>query len=512
MTSESTCGAVYLVGAGPGSPGLLTLRGMECLQRADVVYYDYLVNPQILRHVKAQAERICLGQHGRSKIWPQHEINQAIVERARAGQCVVRLKGGDPAVFARAAEETEALRSADISFEIVPGITSALAAGSFAGIPVTDRQLSSAVALIAGHQQTGASDAALDYEAVARFPGTLVFYMGVTTVQTWTAALLEHGKPADTPVAIVRRCSLPDQIVIRTTLRQVCDELTPSSRLRPPVIVIIGAVAGQDLGISWFEKRPLFGQTILATRPRDQSLDLRSQSGDLERQLAELGANVLEQPAIHIQAPDDWSDVDDCIARIADFDWIVFSSANGVRFLLDRVQTLGKDMRHLGSAQLAVIGPGTAHELTRYHLRADVRPEAFRAEALADVLSPRADGKRFLLVRASRGREVLAEQLRAAGAEVRQTVAYRSQDVERPDPEVLSQLRDGRIDWITVTSSATARSLANLFGDQLKRTRLASISPITTDTLRTIGLEPAAEATSHTMSGVVQAIVKTVQS
>ena len=221
---------------------------------------------------------------------------------------------------------------------------------------------------------------------------------------------------------------------------------------------------------------------------------------------------MLEQPAIHIQAPDDWSDVDDCIARMADFDWIVFSSANGVRFLLNRVQTLGKDMRHFGTVQLAVIGPGTADELTRYHLRADVRPEVFRAEALADVLSPRADGKRFLLVRASRGREVLAEQLRAAGAEVRQTVAYRSQDVERPDPEVLSQLRDGRIDWITVTSSAIARSLANLFGDQLKRTRLASISPITTDTLRTMGFEPAAEATSYTMSGVVQAIVKTVQS
>ncbi len=502
MTSGSkSSGTVYLVGAGPGDPGLITLRGIECLQRADCVLYDYLVNPRILHHARPEAERICLGRHGRSRIWSQEEVNREIVRRALDGQCVVRLKGGDPAVFARVAEETDALHAAGIPFEIVPGITAALAAGSFAGIPVTDRRLASAVALVTGQQGGGKGEPPLDYEAIARFPGTLVFYMGVTTVRSWTEALLAHGKPAKTPAAIVRRCSLPDQIVIRTTLDHVAAELTPATRLRPPVVVIVGEVAGCEQGISWFERRPLFGHTILVTRPEEQA-------ADLERPLSELGAQVLSQPAIRIDPPDDWSDVDQCLADLPDYDWLVFSSANGVRYLLDRLRDTGRDLRALGGVKLAAIGPGTDRELGRYHLRADLQPEAFRAESLAESLAPYADGGRFLLARASRGREVLAEQLREAGAKVSQTVVYHSRDVREPDREIRRQLQGGRIDWVTVTSSAIARSLAAMFGDDLHRARLVSISPITSSTLRQLGFEPSAEATTYTMPGVVEALVQ----
>lgn len=497
-------GRVYLVGAGPGDPGLITLRGVECLVQADVVLYDYLVNPQILRHLRPGAERICLGQHGRSRIWPQDEINQSLLAFAAAGKCVVRLKGGDPAVFARGAEECRALAEAGISFEIVPGITAGLAAGSYAGIPLTHGELASAVALIAGQERGDKADSSLDFAALARFPGTLVIYMGVTTVQHWTSALLAHGKSPQTAVAIVRRCSMPDQQVIRCQLDQVAEHLSPASKMRPPVVVIIGDVASLDTSISWFERRPLFGVRVLVTRAA-------LQAGELEQRLTELGAGVLCQPAIQIAPPDDWSDTDDCIDRLSEFDWLVFSSANGVRFFLERVRDRGYDLRRLGAVRLAAIGPGTARELDRYYLRTDLQPDEFRAEALADALAEVASGARFLLVRASRGREVLAPRLAAAGGVVRQVVAYRSLDVSQADEHVLREWNADNVDWVTVTSSAIARSLVALLGhDQLQRVRLASISPLTSATLRELNLEPAAEAETYTMAGVVDAICRAV--
>jgi uroporphyrinogen III methyltransferase/synthase len=497
-------GRVYLVGAGPGDPGLITLRGVDCLAQADVVLYDYLVNPQVLRHVRPGAERICLGQHGRSRIWPQEEINQSLLTNAAAGKCVVRLKGGDPAVFARGAEECRALAQAGIPFEIVPGITSGLAAGSYAGIPLTHGELASAVALIAGQERGGKSDSSLDFAALAKFPGTLVIYMGVTTVQQWTSALLANGKPPHTPVAIVRRCSMPDQQVARCRLDEVSERLSPASKMRPPVVVVIGDVARLDASISWFERRPLFGVRVLVTRAAEQS-------GELEQRLAELGAGVLCQPAIQITPPEDWTDTDDCIDRLSEFDWVVFSSANGVRFFLERLRDLGHDLRRLGSARLAAVGPGTARELERFFLRSDLQPDEYRGEALAEALSQRASGTRFLLVRASRGRDVLARQLASAGGSVRQVVVYSSLDVTEADEHVLREWNAGHVDWVTVTSSAIARSLVSLLGhEQLQQVRLASISPLTSDTLRELQMEPAAEAETSTMAGVVDAICRAV--
>ncbi|MEX0642120.1 MAG: uroporphyrinogen-III C-methyltransferase [Pirellulales bacterium] len=495
---HSNIGRVYLVGAGPGDPGLITLRGVECLSRADVVLYDYLVNPHILRHAP-QAECISLGQHGRGRIWSQQEINERMIAEARRGHTVVRLKGGDPAVFARAAEETTALQAAGVPFELVPGITAALAAASYAGIAFTHRDWSSAVALVTAQQQDDAPQSALDYGALAAFPGTLVFYMGVTTAHDWTARLIEGGMPAETPSAIIRRCSFPDQQVIRVPLVQVAQAID-DAHLRPPVIVVVGQAALGDEALDWFSRRPLFGRRILVTRPQQEATSLGTR-------LAELGAEVLYHEAIVISDPADWSEVDAALARLDEYHWLVFSSATGVRMLLDRLAATGQDVRRLGGVRIAAIGPGTAEELARYRLRADLVPDEYRAEALADALAPQAAGKRFLLARASRGREVLAERLRAAGATVDQVVVYLSTDPPAAEPQIVEKLVAARIDWTTVTSSAIARSLVTLFGDELKKTKLVSISPVTSAALVELGCAPHAEAKAYTMAGVVEAIL-----
>ncbi|HEV3023847.1 MAG TPA: uroporphyrinogen-III C-methyltransferase [Pirellulales bacterium] len=492
-------GRVYLVGAGPGDPGLITLRGVECLRRADIVLYDYLVNPRILEHVGPAAEAVCLGRHGHDRVLPQTEINERLLREARAGRTVVRLKAGDPAIFARLGDEIEALSDAGIAFEIVPGITAALACGSYAGIPLTEREAASAVALVTGREYSEKGSPSLDYPALAAFPGTLVFYMGVTSARHWTQALVAAGKPPATPAAIVRRCSWPDQLTIRTTLGSVADEIR-LRQLRPPVLVVVGEVAAKEAGASWFTGRPLVGRRVLVTRPWEQA-------ASLGERLYDLGADVLVQPAIEIGPPDDWAPVDSVLARLAEFDWLVFSSGNGVRYLLGRLCQQHGDLRRLGRVQLAAIGPGTADVLAAYKLRPDTVPDEYRAEALAESLAESAAGKRFLLARASRGREVLAEQLRAAGGQVEQVVVYASRDVRVPDPEIAAALTAGKIDWVTVTSSAIARSLAAMFGEQLRLARLASISPVTSKALRELGFEPAAEAAEYTMAGIVEAIL-----
>jgi uroporphyrinogen III methyltransferase/synthase len=288
-------------------------------------------------------------------------------------------------------------------------------------------------------------------------------------------------------------------LTIRTTLGSVADEIR-LRQLRPPVLVVVGEVAAHDPGASWFTGRPLFGRRVLVTRPSEQT-------ASLGERLCDLGADVLVQPAIEIGPPDDWAPVDGTLARLAEFDWLVFSSGNGVRYLLDRLCQQHGDLRRLGRVQLAAIGPGTAEALADYKLRPDTVPDEYRAEALAESLAVDAPGKRFLLARASRGREVLAEQLRAAGGQVEQVVVYTSRDVPVPDPEIASALTAGKIDWVTVTSSAIARSLSAMFGEQLRLTRLASISPITSAVLRELGFEPAAEAAEYTMAGIVEAIL-----
>ena len=492
-------GKVYLVGAGPGDPGLLTLRGAECLREADVVLYDYLASPQLLCLTRADAELICLGRHGHGRLMSQAEINDAMVRHSRRGRTVVRLKGGDAMIFARAAEEVAALEVAAIDYEIVPGVTAAQAASSHAGIPLTDRDEASCVAFVTGQESRDKHTAApLDYAALARFPGTLVFYMGVTTADEWSRALVEQGKPPDTPVAIVRRCSLPDQQTFLTSLGGLPD-LLKRQKVRPPAVVIVGDVA-RAAAANWFTRRPLFGRTVLVTRPRHRA-------DDVVNRLHRLGAHVLCQPAIEIHPPREWAPVDAVVGRLDEFDWLVFSSRNGVHYFLERLYALGNDSRSFGGVRLAAIGPATVDALADYHLKADIAPEAYRAEALADALAPHVRGKNVFLARASRGREVLAEMLSAAGADVEQAVVYESRDVESPEADIAEALAAGRIDWTTVTSSAIARSLVRLFGESLHKTRLAAISPLTAEVLIELGHAPSVVAETYTTEGVVAAIL-----
>jgi uroporphyrinogen III methyltransferase / synthase len=493
---------VYLVGAGPGDPGLLTLRGAECLRRADVIFHEPLPDPALLDHAPAGAERICLGRGDSGEMLPPEEVRRRMIDAARRGLCVVRLRGGDPEVFGRTAEDIEALRAAGIEYEVVPGVTAAAAAAAYAGIPLTHRGHASAVALVAAFRHKDRPVLDLDYAALAAFPGTLVFYMGETTAAEWGPALIRHGKPADTPAAIVCRATLPDQTVLRSTLGALPETLA-AARAVPPAVVVVGPVAALAPERAWFARRPLFGRTVLVTRPRIEAHGEAPPADPLAESLAAAGACVLVQPAVVISDPPDWQAVDDALARLDRYDWLVFSSANGVRRFLGRLLAAGGDARRLGRLRLAAIGPGTADALARYRLRADLVPEQFRAESLVASLAGLARGKRFLLVRASRGREVLAEGLRAAGAAaVDQVVAYTSTDVERPEPAVAQRLAAGRIDWVTVTSSAVARSLVRLFGEDLRRAKLASISPVTSQTLAELGYPPAVEAAEYTLAGL----------
>ena len=477
------------------------------------MFYDYLVNPIILRQAgllgrgRTDAKLVCLGRHGEGRILSQAEINEQMVAAAKAGKNVVRLKGGDPAIFGRTAEEIAALEDAGIRYEVVPGVTAALAAGSVAGIPLTHREWASSVAFVTGKECCDKDGKSLDLASLARFPGTLVFYMGVTTAPEWSAELIGHGKPADTPVAIVHRCGLPGQAILKTTLGELPTVLAPG-KLRPPAIVIVGEVVRVQADADCLTVRQLFGRTVLVTRPEQQATDMIMLLG-------ELGAAALLQPAIVIDPPADWSAVDAAIGALSSYDWLVFSSANGVHFFLERIMETGGDLRLLDGCQLAAIGPATAEALADYRLQADLLPEEYRAEALAEGLAAVAGqkaGQRMLLLRASRGREVLAERLTAAGAKVDQVVVYQSSDVAAPEPDIAAALAEGRIDWVTVTSSAIARSVVRLFGDDLKRSRLAAISPLTAEVLSEAGFPPAVVATEYTTDGLIGAILEAEQS
>ncbi len=501
MTQDtSSDGFVYLVGAGPGDPSYITLRAVQCLSQADIVLYDYLVNPRILQHVRPGVECVCMGRHGVGKIWKQDEINAECLRLAQQGLHVVRLKGGDPAIFGRTAEEATALDAAGIPYEIVPGITAAFASGTCVGIPLTHRDKASAVALITGHERTGKDESAIDYGVLAQFPGTLVFYMGVTTSRHWTSQLLEHGMAPSTPVAIVRKISFPDQVTLRCTLEEVTSKFEGDNRLRPPAIVIVGDVVSDTSVQSWFESRPLFGQRILVTRAADQAEELAAK-------LSDLGAEVVLQPAIEVLAPENYDLLDEVIGRLPEMDWLVFSSGNGVRFFMNRLRECGHDTRQLTNAKIAVIGPGTAAVLEEYHLQADLMPDQYHAESLVEALSGSVGGKRVLLLRASRGRDTLQVGLQEAGAVIEQVVVYRSQDVTQLSISTQEALERG-VDWITLTSSAIARSSIALLGEQIQSMKSASISPITSETARKLGFDPTVEATEHHLDGLIAAILE----
>lgn len=501
--STRTPGTVYLVGAGPGHPGLLTLRGAECLGKADLVLYDYLSNPSLVEHARPGAELVRLGHHRGGPRMTPAEITAAMIDAALDGRCVVRLKGGDPAVFGRLADETEALRKLGIPFEVVPGITSGLALAAFAEVPVTHHDDASAVALVTGRERGGKDESNLDYRALAGFPGTLVFYMGVKRTPRWSSALLEHGRSPDTPVAIVRWCSRARQQTVCCTLGTVAD-VVESRGVRPPALFVVGEVVKHSPCLSWFESRPLFGSTVMVAGSARTA-------GRVRERLAEQGAEVIVQPSMRVVPPGSWDEVDATLERIRDYDWLVFSTPNGVDALMGRILDLGTDARRLGGVKLAAIGKGTADRLRAYQLQPEVVPDGYEPTRLATRLIPEGTSPRFLMA-CGPDSPTLTEELAVFGGQVDELVVYRTEEVDDPDPDVALALVEREIDWIAVTSGNTARALDRLYGDKLEHVRLASISPLTSKVLRGLGLEPAVEASPPTVTALVHGITAAARS
>jgi uroporphyrinogen III methyltransferase/synthase len=503
-----TPGKVFLVGAGPGDPGLITLKGRECLARADLVLFDGLVNPLILLGTTARAERTNRTDGPSGRRLEQEEINQRLIDAAREGKTVVRLKGGDPFVFGRGGEEAAALAKAGIPFEVVPGVTAAVATSAYAGISLTHRDFASAVAFVTGHEDPAKPSTMLDYGALAQFPGTLVFYMGLDRLAKIAQALIAAGKAPSTPAAVVSRGTTPAQRTICSALADIAGKAR-DARLHAPSTIIIGDCVRQRETIGWFEQMPLFGQRIVVARPAAQAAGVVSR-------LLELGAQPILAPTIEIHPPENWTDVDRVLNRLPEFDWLVFTSVNGVNFLIDRIWETGRDLRLIGGMKLAAIGEGTAEALARFHLHADLVPESFRAEALAEALKPCVGGQRVLWARASRGRDVLPAELRAAGARLEEVVVYRNLDVESLDAAIVEAVEKGEIDWVCVSSPSIARAFPRLLSpaarDMIgKGVRVASISSITSAAAREAGLPVDAEAVTYTWEGLLAAIVASVK-
>jgi len=501
--SQTPPGTVYLVGGGPGDPGLLTLRGKECLALADVVLYDGLVNPLLLLHTSARCERTSRMEGDGGRRLDQAAINAELIAAAKQGKTVVRLKGGDPFLFGRGSEEAAALAAEGIPFEVIPGVTAAMAGGEYAGFSLTHRDMASAVAFVTGHEDPLKSAHPLDYAALAKFPGTLVFYMGLHRLPAIVEALVNEGMPATTPAAVICRASRPTQRTITATLATLAEEVA-KAHLAPPSLIIVGECVTQRERIAWFEEKPLFGLRIGITRPEGHSEET------INRCLS-LGAEPVLMPAIDIQPLEDFTEVDATLTRLHDFDWLVFTSANGVRAFFDRLWSSGGDARRLANVQIACIGPATEQALEPYHLRADLVPETYRAEELAAALAPHVAHKKVLWARATRGRDVLPTELTKAGAEVTLLPVYQNIDRDSFSNEIIERIAEGSLDWIGLSSPSIARSLSELWPKadrhQLGSTiRLAAISPVTADAATECNLPIAATAESYTWEGIFTAI------
>lgn len=495
-------GKVYLVGAGPGDPGLITLRGVECLKQADLVLYDGLVNPLLLRHTSGEVERTARTRRDGPHV-PQDAVNDRMIAAARQGKTVVRLKGGDPFIFGRGGEEVAALAAAGIPYEIVPGITAATAAAVCTGISLTHRDFASAVTFITGHEEHSKAESKLDYAALSRISGTLVFYMGLDRVERIAKHLIEAGKPPETPAAVVCHATLPTQQFVSGPLAEIAG-LVREAGLHAPSLIIVGDVVSARQQSDWFTNRPLFGKSIGLARAEEQ-LD------PVIAKVMALGGEPVLMPLIEIIPPETWEHVDAAIRGIAGYDWLIFTSVNGVQGFLSRLWEQGGDARRLGDVRIAVIGPATREALAAYGLKADLMPPAFRAESLAEALRPHVSEKRVLWARANRGRDVLPREIVTAGGHIDEVIVYRNQDVDALPADVSARL-DGRLDWIALSSPSIARGVARMLEGRCIGARpalpcLAAISPVTADAARQAGLSVDVVADEFTWDGLLSAIV-----
>ena len=496
-------GIVYLIGAGPGDPGLITVKGHDCLRRADVVVYDYLANPQLLAAARPEAERIYVGKTRGCHHTPQPQINALLADKARRGLVVARLKGGDPYVFGRGGEEAQHLHAAGVPFEVVPGVTAGFAAAAYAGIPLTHRDFTTTLGLVTGHEDPARKVSSLDWEKLATGVGTLVFYMGMANLPLIAAELMAHGRPPETPVAVIRWGTTPRQQTLVAPLVEVAQRVEEAG-LKPPAVIVIGEVVTLREELRWFDNRPLFGRRILNTRAAGQA-------GSFAALLEAQGAEAFSCPLIEVVPPADWAELDAEVARLADTDYLVLTSANGVDFFFARLAAAGKDLRTLAGVTLVAVGPKTAAAIEAKGLRPDLVPADYRAEGVVELLREQGvAGRRILYPRAELARDLIPRQLAEAGATVAAPVAYRTLPPAGGAEALRALLAEG-VDAVTFTSSSTVENFCRLAGPQaaelLSGVAVVSIGPLTSATARRFGLSVDAEADPSTLEGMTAALV-----
>ncbi len=497
---------VYLVGAGPGDAGLITLKGIEALGRADVVIYDFLANERLLEYARKGTEKIYVGKKGRFRHIQQDEITGLMIDHAKRGRRVVRLKGGDPFVFGRGAEEALALVEEGITFEVVPGVTSAISVPAYAGIPLTHRDYASSVTFLTGQEGEGKRAVKRLWESLSIKDGTLVILMGWKRLGEITKKLIEEGRPAATPVAVIRWGTLAKQRCIAGSLEDIAERVEREG-IKPPVIIVVGEIVGLREKLNWYERRPLFGRRIVVTRTQEQA-------GRFSRLLEEMGADVITFPTIKMAAPVTWKPLDRAIKRLSVYDYIIFTSVNGVRFFFERLYKLGYDVRRLGCAKLCAIGPATEGALVERGFNVDVVPEEYRAEGILEALGRRRiGGKRFLLPRAEKAREVLPEEIRHLGGSIDVVPVYRTVRPRKEAASLREFLRKERVDVVTFTSSSTVSNFVAAFRkgeltELLEDTKIACIGPITEERARSLGLEVHIVPREYTIPAFAGAIAE----
>ncbi len=502
---EDKKGKVYIVGAGPGDIGLITLKGLKCLKSAQVVIYDFHINAQILNYIKNDAEFIYAGKKGGHHELSQEEINRIMIQKAKEGKIVCRLKGGDPFVFGRGGEEAEVLSENGIPFEIIPGITSAIAVPAYAGIPLTHREYSSLFTVITGNEDITKPESTINWNAVTQAGGTLVFLMAVRNIDAVTKKLIENGKDPMTPSAVIRWGTRPDQKTFEAPLKDIA-EVVKSNNLKPPAILIIGNVVRLRRKLKWYEKKPLFGQRILITREGNESYEI----------LEMLGAEIIELPTVEITPPDDWSELDASLRRIQEFHWLVFTSSNGFRFFIQRLRELNIDIRELRGIKISAVGRSTGEEIKRFCLRVDLIPPNYRAEGLVESLrkiyNDDLRGIRFLFPRADNASEVFPEMIRKIGGIVEAPVAYYSRKPEIHAKRLKRFLKEGRITLTIFTSGATFRNLMEILGDDsvelMRNVRIAALGPVTKKTIESHGFRVDIMPPEATHHALVNEIIK----
>ena len=499
-------GKVYLVGAGPGDPGLLTLKGLEAIKEADCIIYDFLANARLLEHRKKGAETIYVGKKGSSKTLPQGEINRLIIEKAKKGKTVVRLKGGDPFIFGRGGEEAEEIRGAGVPFDVIPGVTSAVAAPAYAGIPLTHRDLASSVTFITGQEAPLKERSNIAWDRLSTGRGTLVFLMGWKNLPFIAGKLLQNGWDPSTPVALVRWGTMTKQVSVAGRLDNIV-EVAEREGMMPPLVIVIGDVVGLKERLNWFESKPLFGKRVLVTRALEQA-------GDFAKLLEKEGAEPIMFPTIKTAAPPDWKPLDRAIKRLSTYDWAIFTSVNGVKYFMDRLRDTGYDVRELKGVNICAIGPRTEEAVKALGIRVDLTPKEYRAEAIISSLGRRRiRGNRFLLARALKAREILPIEIKRFGGAIDVVPAYKTVRPEKEARELKALLSKGRLDVVTFTSSSTVANFMSVFREKeaarlLKDVLVACIGPITADTAREFGLNVDIMPREYTIPGLTKAMAE----